>query len=171
MDFTIPEFLNSNGGNQTSGPLPPNYQPVKIEESGTITLNGFTYVFTSDSASINGNKINGIKLGSQNGVLMYYQGGGWIKLEGSDTQKLLEATVVKKIEVTTPQIPKPVDPVEQIVNTPVIKQVEQIVPQDRSVNVDHLTMQKFPERKTLFENPLLIFGLAAIGVAVFQLKN
>lgn len=163
-------YSTSNGGNQQSGQLSNGYQFLTPVEDGTVTLNGFTYDLKNHT--INGTRYN-IKLGVNNNVLYYGDNsGGWIKYEGSNTQKLLEGSVTQQ-QTTNPvnplQVTNSVNVVEQIVNP--INQVQQVVSNDRPVDVSHLTMQKFPEKKTLFENPLLIFGLAAIGIAIFNIKN
>lgn len=154
-----------------SGSLPDNYdQQKKMEDTGELMVNGHKYVLNPNGATIDGVQINGLKLAINQGKLYINDGNGYYKMyEGSEQQKIIEGTVVKKDQPSLPSLPAPNDP--SIIfpqNKPVVEQISQVVPLDRPVDTSQLTMLKFPEKSTLFEKPESLIFLGLIGLGVWQ---
>lgn len=155
-----------------SGSIPNNYEEQsKAPGDGSVTMHGIAYVVKDGQTTVNGEKLNSPTLGIRNNEVFYYDVGGkqWILLGGTDVEKVIQQSIQKKTE-PKPQ-PGTVEALQLNQSSPLIKQVQQIAPDQRPVDVSQLTQQKFPNRETLFQGPGALIGLGAIGFGIWMLIN
>lgn len=145
----------------------PKHAEEEIRDTGEYTLNGFRYAFSPNGSTINGVAVNNLKLAlKRDGKLYYFDNGGWKPYDKSLMQTSVESTVAKKDDIPVAKPPISVPPTQ-----PIIEQIQQIVPVDRPISTEQLTMEKFNDKKTLFEQPASLLLLVGIGVGVFYLIN
>ena len=166
-----PEQVVVLGPNEHSGVIPGYVSPEAPVSTGEIVLNGHKYILrgTSTIVEYGGTStfLNTPTLGIRNHELFYFESGTWTKLAGTNMQTVIEQSLVKKQE----PVIKPIERAQVNNTSTLIKQVDQIHIEDRPVNVDHLTMQKFPDHQSLFDEPLMLLGLGILGMGIFILAR
>lgn len=160
----------NNGGNQYSGKLPENYTELSKDPSfGETSLNGHKYIITPNSQTVDNELVNSPKLGIKNNQVYFFEpsNSSWNLLSSSDMEKVIIDSIFKK----NSPIPEPntIEALQLNQNSPLIKQVNQILPDTRPINVDHLTTQKFQPHISLFEDKFALLGLGLLGVGIFML--
>jgi hypothetical protein len=158
--------------NQYSGSIPTNYEEQKKDPSdGTATLNGHKYVVGNGSSTVDDEKLNSPTLGIRNDQVFYFDIStkSWILLKGTDMEKVITQSITKKYEPKP--LPNSVEALQLNQSSPLLQQIQQVGPDNRTIDTSQLTMQKFPQHISLFEDKFALLGLGLLGVGVFMLVN
>ena len=190
--FNLPDFYNTQEVKpveqstgpiiEYSGPIPtfenypgsvPTYVTPVFKREGTKMLDGFIYVLGTNQ-TINGVPLNSPILSLSNDTLYYQEGANWILFQGR-IKTTIEHAVTPQPSQPNSVAPNGVTPFQSggdfVLDGDVIKQVAQNQDRDREVDVSQLIMQKQLMKGTLFDNPLMLAGLAGIGFWVYKLTT